>query len=155
MKRTVFIIAYFLSILCSVYGAQVFTTGDRGKDMRIQKLVRDVVGTTITLNFKEHEPVTGTLIRADGTEFIMEVDGATESFPTETIRSYTIKASIAEGFLVLASAGVVGGFGAGASALLFKGLPFSTFRFVAVVFAILGGWIGYDSFFQDIEIALP
>ena len=60
------------------------------RNMRIQKIVRDVIGKTVTLNFKEKLSRTGTLVKANGTEFVLESDGTEEHYPASGIHSITI-----------------------------------------------------------------
>jgi hypothetical protein len=154
--RTVFFFILSISIAQSCeLNAQEHTATLMGKNLRIQKLVRDVLGRTITLNFKGGETKTGELVRANGIEFTLEVQGTEEIFQTGSIRSFTKKAGLSEGVLVLLSAGVAGGFGLGSTALLFNGASSETLTVAAVLFGLLGGWLGYDSFFQDVEIELP
>jgi len=126
-----------------------------GRNMRIQKLVRDVLGKTVTLNFKASEPRAGTLVRANGTEFVLEIDGAEEKFPTQTIRSLTLKPGFAEGILVVVSSALVAGFGLGAATLAIDEVSSRAQTVVAIVFGIFGGWLGYESFFQEVEIEFP
>jgi hypothetical protein len=126
-----------------------------GRNMRIQKLVRDVIGKTVTLNFKEKSARTGTLVKADETEFVLETDGTKEKYPTSAIRSLTIGPGVPEGILVLLSGVLVSGFGLGVATLSFDGVSSSIQTAVAVVFGLFGGWLGYEGFFQSVEIELP
>ena len=154
--RTVFLYIFCAAVaLSGELNAQEQTGTLMGKNLRIQKLVRDVLERTITLNFKSGEKKTGSLVRANGIEFTLEIQGTEEIFQTSSIRSFTKKAGLSEGVLVILSAGVVGGFGLGSAALLFNGASSGTLSAAAVVFGLLGGWLGYDSFFQDVEIDLP
>ena len=154
--KTVFLC--ILSIFCIASGlvvAQEHSGSSIGNNLRIQKLVRDVIGRTIVLNFKGEGPKTGTLIRANGNEFVLEVEGDEEIFQTQTIHSYTIKAGIAEGILMVISGCFGAGLGAGAAALSVNGISAAAVGGVGFVFGILGGWLGYESFFQDVEVELP
>lgn len=126
-----------------------------GKNMRIQKLVRDALRKTVTINFKETTPRQGTLARANGTEFVLETDGTEEKYPTSAIRSITIGPGIPEGLLVTLSSILLAGFGLGVATLSFEGVSSGVQTAVAVVFGLFGGWIGYESFFQPTEIVLP
>lgn len=126
-----------------------------GKNIRIQKLVRDVLGKNVTLNFKDDTRRNGKLTRANGSEFVLETDTAEEKFATFDIRSVTISPGISEGMLVLLSGVLVAGFGIGVATLSFEGISSAVQTAVAVVFGIFGGWLGYESFFQDSEIVLP
>ena len=154
--RTLYL--FTLCVIFSVSGivnAQEHTSTLTGKNLRIQKLVRDVLGKKITLNFKANEPKAGTLVRANGIEFILEINGEEEIFLTETIHSYTLKAGFGQGILVFLSGGFVAGFGVGAAALSFNGMSSTSLYGIGVVFGIVGGWLGYESFFQDVEVELP
>lgn len=126
-----------------------------GRNMRIQNLVRDVLGKTVTINFKETTPQSGTLVRANGTEFVLEMDGTEEKYPTSSIRSITIGPGIPEGLLVTLSSVLLAGFGLGVATLSFEGVSSGVQTAVAAVFGLFGGWIGYESFFQPTEIRLP
>ncbi|MDP1675255.1 MAG: hypothetical protein Q8L88_00195 [Bacteroidota bacterium] len=155
MKTLSILALCIIFIGSSVMNAQEHAATQAGKNLRIQKLVRDVLGKTVTLNFKDGEPKTGTLIRANGIQFTLEIDDKEEIFQTETIRSYTLKAGLGEGILVFLSAGFVAGFGVGAAALSFEGMTSTSLSAIGVVFGIIGGWLGYESFFQDVEVEIP
>jgi len=150
-----------LLVVCVVFAisglvdAQEQTATQAGKNMRIQKLVRDVLGKTVTINFKEAGPRKGKLARANGTEFVLERDGAEEKYPTSDIRSITIGPGIPEGLLVTLSSVLLAGFGLGAATLSFEEISSGVQTAVAVVFGLFGGWVGYESFFQPTEIELP
>lgn len=135
--------------------AQEQNASQLGRNMRIQKIVRDVLGKTVTLNFKEKTSRTGTLVKADAAEFVLESDGTEEKYPTSAIRSLTIGPGVSEGILVVLSSVLVAGFGLGVATLSFEGVSSNIQTAVAVVFGLFGGWIGYESFFQLTEIVLP
>lgn len=126
-----------------------------GKNLKVRRLVRDVLGKTISLNFFSQESISGILISANGTEFVMEVQGVERTYPTQSIRSYTIKAGIGEGVLVLISGCFAAGLGAGAAALSIDGISASAVGGVGFTFGLLGLWLGVESFFQDVEVELP
>ena len=150
-----------LLVVCAVFtisgvaDAQEQTAAKAGRNMRIQKLVRDVLGKTVTINFKEGTPRKGSLTRANGTEFVLETNGTEEKYPTLAIRSLTIGPGIPEGLLVTISGALLAGFGLGVATLSFEGVSSGVQTAVAVVFGLFGGWIGYESFFQPTEIELP
>jgi hypothetical protein len=150
-----------LLVVCAVFtisgvvNAQEQTATQAGKNMRIQKLVRDVLGKTVTINFKETTPRKGSLVRASGTEFVLETDGTEEKYPTSAIRSITIGPGIPEGLLVTLSSVLLAGFGLGVATLSFEGVSSGVQTAVAAVFGLFGGWIGYESFFQSVELELP
>ncbi len=135
--------------------AQEHSAVSSGTKLKIQRLVRDLLGSAVTLNFKDSGTKTGNLVRANGDQFVLEIDGNEEHFETALIHSLTKKAGLSEGILMVASAAVVGGFGLGATALLFEGSSPASLTAVAVVFAVFGGWLGFESFFQDVEVVLP
>ena len=155
IMRTLSLLVCAVFTISGVVNAQERAATQAGTNMRIQKLVRDVLGKTVTLNFKASEPRAGTLVRANGTEFVLEIDGAEEKFPTQTIRSLTLKPGFAEGILVVVSSALVAGFGLGAATLAFDEVSSRAQTVVAIVFGIFGGWLGYESFFQEVEVELP
>lgn len=154
--RTVSIIIVCVALaLSSIAMAQEHGVTESGKNMRIQKIVHDVIGKTVRLNFKEGTPREGTLTRANGSEFVLGTDGTEEKYPTSAIRSLTIGPGVPEGILVVLSSVLVAGFGLGVATLTFDGLSSGMQTAVAIVFGIFGGWLGYESFFQEVEIELP
>jgi hypothetical protein len=154
--RTLSLFVVFLAfILPGVMNAQEHSATQLGKNIRIQKIVHDFLGKTVTLNFRASAPRAGTLVRANASEFVLEIEGAEEKYPTQTIRSLTLSPGIAEGILVVVSSALVAGFGLGAATLVFDGATSGAQAVVAIVFGIFGGWLGYESFFQEVEIELP
>lgn len=135
--------------------AQGQNSSQFGRNMRIQKLVRDVLSKTVTLNFKESSPRTGILVKADAIEFVLESDSTEEKYPTSGIRSITIGPGVSEGLLVALAGVLCAGFGIGAATLSFDGMSSGAQTAVAAVFGLFGGWIGYGSFFQVTELQLP
>jgi hypothetical protein len=155
MRTLSLFVACVAFILPGVVNAQDQGVTQVGKNLRIQKIVHDVVGKTVRLNFKEGTPREGTLTRANGTEFVLETNGTEEKYPTSAIRSLTIGPGVPDGILVVLSSVLVAGFGLGVVTLSFEGVSSSIQTAVAVVFGIFGGWLGYESFFQEVEIELP
>lgn len=155
MMTIILVLSSMVSINSNIGNAQEKSIPSTGNDLRIKKLVRDVIGKTITLNFRSQEHATGTLISADGFEFVVETDGIQENYKTQTIRSFTMEAGIGEGILVVVSACFAAGLGAGAAALSVTGISSGAVGGVGLIFGFLGGWLGYESFFQDVEIDLP
>jgi hypothetical protein len=155
MRTLSLFVACLAFILPGVMKAQDRSATQLGKNIRIQKIVHDVIGKTVRLNFKEGTPREGTLTRANGGEFVLEIEGVEEKYPTQTIRSLTLSPGIAEGILVVVSSALVAGFGLGAVTLAFDGATSGAQAVVAIVFGIFGGWLGYESFFQEVEIELP
>ncbi len=154
--RTVSIIIVCVALTLSCIAlAQEHGVTESGKNMRIQKIVHDVIGKTVRLNFKEGTPREGTLTRANGSEFVLETDGTEEKYPTSAIRSLTIGPGVPEGLLVVLSSVLVAGFGLGVATLSFEGVSSNIQTAVAVVFGLFGGWIGVESFFQSVELELP
>lgn len=135
--------------------AQEENPSQAGRNMRIQKIVRDILGTTVTLNFRETSPRTGRLVRADATEFVLESDGVAEKYRTITIRSISIGPGISEGLLVVVASVLCGGFGLGVATLSFNETSSGVQSAVALVFGLFGGWIGYENFFQTTELIMP
>ena len=124
-------------------------------EIRVQRMVHELTGKTITLNFKEGETRTGTLVRCNGKEFLLDNDGKEETYPVWTVRSIILKPGISEGVLVAVSGMLLGGFGLGVSALSFENAPSALHWATAAVFALIGGWAGYDTFYQETETILP
>jgi hypothetical protein len=155
MKKLTILLLCMIVVDTNMLNAQDRFATEAGKNLRIQKLVRDVLGKRVTLNFKGNEQKTGTLIRANGIQFTLEIDDKEEMFPTETIRSYSLKPGIGEGILVVLSGSFVAGFGMGAAALSFDGISSTALGAVGFVFGIIGGWLGHESFYQDVEVELP
>jgi hypothetical protein len=151
---SIIIVCIALTLSCIAMAQERGVTESRN-NMRIQKIVHDVIGKTVTLNFKEGALREGTLTRADGSEFVLETDGAEEKYPTSAIRSLTIGPGVPEGILVVVSSVLVAGFGLGVATLSFEGVSSGVQTAVAAVFGLFGGWIGYESFFQPTEIELP
>ncbi len=141
--------------LSSIAVAQELGVTESQKNLRIQKIVHDVFGKTVKLNFKEGMPRKGILTRANASEFVLEIDGAEEKYPTQTIRSLTLSPGISEGILVVVSGALIAGFGLGTTMLLFDGATSGSQAVVAIVFGIFGGWLGYETFFQEVVLELP
>ena len=155
MKLILFHLVCALITNVSVANGQDHGADYRGKNLVIKNLVRNAIGKSVMVNFKTHETITGILIHANENEFIIEKDGDEERFQTETIRSFTIRPGISEGLFVFLTSVFSSGFGAGATTLSFDKVSSNVLLGVAVVFGFFGGWLGYESFFQEDEIVLP
>jgi hypothetical protein len=154
--RTIQIISILLALaLAGNATAQDSKQTAQVKVLKIQRLVHDQIGKSATLNLTNGETRSGVLLRVTGEAFILGVNGAEEQCPISNVRSLTIGPGISEGILVALSSLLVGGFGWGVAELSFNGRSSTAQGAVAIVFAILGGWTGYDSFFQKIEIEMP
>ena len=124
-------------------------------EIRIQRMVHELVGKKITLNLKEGAARTGMLIRCNGREFVIDIEGGEEIHPAPTVRSIILKPGISEGLLVALSGLLLGGFGLGVSTLSFEEAPAAVHWVTAALLALVGGWVGYDTFYQETEIILP
>lgn len=155
MRSAIIIILNIALTFTGAATSQEQMPSESAKNMRIQKAVHDLIGKTVTLNFKESGSRSGLLVRAAAGEFVLDVDGTEEQYPASGVRSLTIRPGISEGVLVVLSSIIVGGFGLGVAELSFNGGSKSIETGVGAVFALIGAWIGYESFFQDIEIELP
>ena len=124
-------------------------------EIRVQRMVHELVGKKITMNFKEGEARTGTLVRCTGREFVIDIGGEQETYPARTLRSIILKPGVSEGLLVAVSGLLLGGFGLGVSTLSFENASSAVHWASAAVLALVGGWIGYDTFYQETEIVLP
>ena len=155
MRTALFIMLNIALTLCGMGMTQEQRLSESARNMRIQKAVHDLIGKNVTLNFKESESRSGLLVRTAAGELVLDVDGTHEQYPASRVRSLTIRPGVSEGLLVVLSSILVGGFGLGVAELSFEGGSRGIEAGVGAVFALIGGWIGYESFFQDIEIELP
>ena len=124
-------------------------------EIRIQRMVHDLVGKKVTLNLKEGEARTGTLVGCNGREFLIDIGELLETHSAPTVRSIILKPGVSEGLLVALSGLLLGGFGLGVSTLSFENASSAVHWASAAVLALVGGWIGYDTFYQETEIILP
>jgi hypothetical protein len=154
MKRVANLIVFAVIICSYSVNAQEKSTPSVVLNLRIQNIVKDFIGKTVTLNLKDDTSREGCLVRANGSEFVIASDGGEERYATATIKSITINAGFSEGLLVIVSGTIVAGFGLGAATLTITGMSSGGQAAVTLLFGILGGWLGYETFYQPVEIQL-
>lgn len=142
-------------LLCSMAQAQEFSDFDKNTHrIRIKKIANEWQGAVLTLHTRDGEAVRGRLTKVSGDQYHLLVEGRSIELPIDQVVKVSFNPGMPEALLTLTSAFLGAAFASGTVLILSEEDGTSHVFKAASIGLLVGGWWGYNTFYESEVIYL-